>query len=87
MAYEGNFHLNALPGLAPNHAAAITFFDKVQRDPRAQAITAANLDAFAAAGGSVNVFFNLGTPASGGGVFGIVGTPAMTEAKRRMGLP
>lgn len=84
MAYEGGFHLNALPHFAAHQPVVIPFYTKVQRDPGSQAVAAANVDAFEAAGGSLNVFFNLASPPSGGGYYGIIDTPTFTEARRRM---
>lgn len=84
IAYESNFHLNAVPALAGYQRLVVPFFERVQRAPASQAVTAANIDAFEAAGGSLNVFFNLASSPSGGGFFGIVGTPTFEEARERI---
>ena len=84
MAYEGNFHLNAIPYFASQQNLVVPFVSAIQMDPRAALVMRANLDAFEAAGGEEAVLYNLETPASGGGFFGLYGTGSWSEVQRRI---
>lgn len=74
-AYEGNFHLNAI-GLSSTATtdqlnALAAFYESVQASPRAPVTYAAYAAAFAAAGADMDAVFNLTSPPSIGGNFGI----------------
>lgn len=74
--YEGgNYHLNTL-FFGANAEPLRAFYQKVQEDPRATANIAAEMENFAATGGDAMTIYNLSSPSTVAGYFGIVSTPS-----------
>jgi len=84
LAYEGNMHLNALPGFGPERDQVIAFFTAVSNHPDSVKVMRANLDAFVAAGGKLACLFNLATAPGGGGVFGLVDKPSWAFIRQHL---
>lgn len=84
IGYEGNAHLNVAQFPKEQHKMLVAFVETLLRDPRAAIVTEANLNAWAAAGGQDACMFNMDSPATPAGFFGIHGTPAWDVVQQRI---
>lgn len=78
LAYESNLHLNVAPAFTAQQALVTPFFMAIVRSPASAKVTAANLAAFAAAGGSLACLYNLSS-----GVFDLLGSGSWDLIKKR----
>jgi hypothetical protein len=82
--YEGgNYHLNTLR-FGTNAEPLRAFYQAVQEDPRAAPVLATEMENFAAAGGDAMTIYNLSSPSTVGGYFGIVSTPGWAMYRARL---
>lgn len=84
IAYEGNLHLNPLPNFAAQLNEIKPFFDAITKAPDSAKVMEANLDAFAAAGGTLACLYNLSSGASNGGFFGLVDSGSWGMIRQRL---
>ena len=84
LAYEGNLHLNLIPALDAQKAQARPFLEAVANSPAAATVTEANLNAFAAAGGELACLFNLSSPPSDYGYFGLANSGSWPAIRARL---
>ncbi|WP_420141344.1 hypothetical protein [Sphingomonas sp.] len=84
IGYEGNTHLHVSRFPKEVQEQLVAFVDTLMHDPRSAKVMEANLDAWAEAGGEDACIYNMSSPATRNGFFGVYGTASWDLLKKRV---